>query len=103
MTLQTQRTALNDIKVNVQQNYQDIAEQRSKVVSNVALTCKKFAQEERDLKESLRKVNFSYRVKRGRYKTITPPPSLPCGPPSGPQSGPPIFLPKNIWVPDLNN
>ena len=34
-----------------------MAEQHSKVVSNIALTCEKFAQEKRDLEESLRKVN----------------------------------------------
>ena len=57
-TLQTQRTALNDFKVNVQEKYRDVmAEQHSKVVSNIALTCEKFAQEKRDLEESLRKVN----------------------------------------------
>jgi len=58
LTLQTQRTALNDIKVNVQENYQDIAEQHRKVVSKVALTCRKFAQEKQDLEESLRKVKL---------------------------------------------
>lgn len=57
-TLQVQRTALNDIKVSVQENYQNIAEQHSKVVSNVALSCEKFAQEKRDLEERLRKVKY---------------------------------------------
>ena len=57
-TLQTQRTALNDFKVNIQEKYRDVmAKQHSKVVSNIALTCEKFAQEKRDLEESLRKVS----------------------------------------------
>lgn len=54
-TLQIQRTALNDIIVSVQENYQNIAEQHRKVVNNVALSCEKFAQEQRDLVEHLRK------------------------------------------------
>ena len=67
-TLQTQRTALNDFKVNVQEKYRDVmAEQHSKVVSNIALTCEKFAQEKRDLEESLRKVNC---IKKGIGRTI---------------------------------
>ena len=47
------------MKVSVQENYQNIAEQHSKVVSNVALSYEKFAQEKRDLEESLRKVKYS--------------------------------------------
>ena len=60
-TLQIQRTALNDIKVTVQENYQNIPEQHRKVVNSVALSCEKFAQEKRDLEEYLRKVNCNYR------------------------------------------
>lgn len=73
-TLQIQRTALNDIKVSIQENYQNITEQHRKVVNNVALSCEKFAQEQRDLVEHLRKVRYSYRVIRGQYKTWPPPP-----------------------------
>jgi len=62
-TLQTQRTALNDFKVTIQEKYRDMmAEQHSKVVSNIALTCEKFAQEKGDLEESLRKVKC---IKKG--------------------------------------
>ena len=56
-TLQTQRTALNDIKVQVQENYQYVTEHSRKVASNVALSCNKFAEEKRVLEESLRKVS----------------------------------------------
>ena len=56
-TLQSQRTALNDIKVNVQEHYQNIAEQHRKVVSNVVLSCEKFVQEKRVLEESLSEVS----------------------------------------------
>lgn len=63
MTLQTQRTALNDFKVIVQEKYRDMmAEQHSKVVSNIALICEKFAHEKGDLEEGLRKVNC---IKKG--------------------------------------
>jgi len=67
MSLQTQRTALNDIKVTVQENNQDIAKQHREVVSKVALTCETFAQEKRDLEESLRKVKLQLQI--DMYKT----------------------------------
>ena len=56
-TLQTQRTALNDIKVNVRENNQTIAEGHRKVLKNVALSYEKFAEEKKALEKSLSKVS----------------------------------------------
>ena len=61
--LQTQRTTLNDIKVNVQENYQDVSEYHKKAVANVALLCKKFTEEKSALADSLMKVSASQQVR----------------------------------------
>lgn len=52
-TLQTQRTALNDIKVSVGENYQSITESHSKVTKTVALSCEKFTEDTKVLEKSL--------------------------------------------------
>ena len=60
-TLQTQRTALNDIKVNVRENNQNIVEGHRTVVKTIALSCEKFAEEKKALEKSLTKVS-SYAI-----------------------------------------
>lgn len=52
-----QRTALNVIRLNVEENYQDILEHQRKVSANIALLCKKFTEEKTVLEDNLRKVS----------------------------------------------
>ena len=59
-TLQTQRTALNDIKVSVRENCRNITESYSKVLNTVALSCEKFAKDTKVLEESLSKVGWYF-------------------------------------------
>ena len=55
--LQTHRTTLNDIRVNVQVNRGDLLQYHKKVVASVSLLHKKFAEEKGALEENLRKVS----------------------------------------------
>ena len=52
-----QRTALNDIRLNVKENHQDILEHQRKVSANIALLCKKFTEENTVLDDNLRKAS----------------------------------------------
>ena len=54
--LKTQRATLSDIKVAVQKNHKSALEHHKKLVINVDLLCKKFAEEKCALEDSLRKV-----------------------------------------------
>lgn len=53
--LKTQRATLSDIKVAVQKNHKSALEHHKKLVINVDLLCKKFAEEKCALEDSLRK------------------------------------------------
>ena len=55
--MQVQRTALNDIRLTVQENHQDILEYHRKVSANMALLYKKFTEEKTLLGDNLRMVS----------------------------------------------
>lgn len=68
--LQMQRTALNNIKLNVQQNCQDILEHHRKVLANVAVLCKAFNGEKSALECNIRKVSTRQFIKYCGTPTI---------------------------------
>ena len=55
--MQVQRTALNDIRLTVQENHQDILEYHRKVSANMALLYKTFTEEKTLLEDNLRMVS----------------------------------------------
>ena len=55
--MQVQRTVLNDIRLNVNENHQDILEHQRKVSAIIALLYKKFIEEKTVLEDNVRKVS----------------------------------------------